>query len=181
MLRFLNAIVVVVFLTLGVVSVGAAVKSTARKTSSASSKSKKPSVSKRTPVRKAAASSKKKTVSSRRTTTSRRRSRSRSRHYTRVGQQKPQPERILEIEQALSQHGFFAGTPDPVWDAESVNALRRFQAQYHIEADGKLTALSVIALGLGPKRGAASPAIPASPTSSTTGSSGDNAGAATPQ
>ena len=48
--------------------------------------------------------------------------------------------------------GYFSGSVDGRWGTDSVDALRRFQADQSLEPDGKLGALSLIALGLGPKR-----------------------------
>lgn len=42
------------------------------------------------------------------------------------------------------------------WGTESVDALKRFQQDQKLEASGKLDSLSIIALGLGPKRDLAS-------------------------
>lgn len=201
MLRFVNAVVVIVVLTLGVMGAFGAGKPAGKKATSTSRKTtakrtpakrsfarsapaKKPAA-KRAPVRSSAASSKKKTSTAARRGTARRtvssRRRSRSRHYTRVGQQKPQPERILEIEQALAQQGFLPAPPDSVWDAHSTEAMRRFQAHNHITSDGKLNALSIIALGLGPKRGQSTPSLAAAGPA-TPSPSGDSAsGAASPQ
>jgi peptidoglycan hydrolase-like protein with peptidoglycan-binding domain len=64
----------------------------------------------------------------------------------------PTPERYKEIQQALADKGFYEGSIDGNWDAECVAALKRFQADQHLAVDGKLGALSIIALGLGPKR-----------------------------
>jgi len=46
-----------------------------------------------------------------------------------------------------------------------VEALKRFQASQNIDANGKINSLSLIALGLGPKREAAAKpaAVPAPP------------------
>jgi hypothetical protein len=38
------------------------------------------------------------------------------------------------------------------WNAASVEALKRFQAEQNIDGSGKINSLSLIALGLGPKR-----------------------------
>ena len=38
------------------------------------------------------------------------------------------------------------------WGPESVDALKRFQADQNLMPDGKINSLSLIALGLGPKR-----------------------------
>jgi len=45
---------------------------------------------------------------------------------------------------------------DGNWGPESVDALKRFQKDQNLDSDGKIGALSLMALGLGPKRGAAS-------------------------
>ena len=67
-------------------------------------------------------------------------------------QQAPTPERYKEIQQVLADKGYFKGSVDGRWAPDSVDALRRFQADQSLEPDGKLGALSLIALGLGPKR-----------------------------
>ena len=75
--------------------------------------------------------------------------------YRRSAQQQPTPARYKEIQQALSDKGYFSGTPDGTWGPESVDALKRFQRDQNIGDDGKIGALSLIALGLGPRRVAA--------------------------
>lgn len=101
------------------------------------------------------------TMPSRRTVGRRSARRRVSDHYTFVGQQRPAPERIQEIEQALANKGFLSGSPDSVWDDATADALRRFQQSQNLTADGKLSSLSLIALGLGPRSTAApSPAPP---------------------
>lgn len=67
-------------------------------------------------------------------------------------QNTPTPERYREIQQALVERGYTDATPDGVWNAQWIDSLRRFQADQNLEVDGKLGALSLIALGLGPKR-----------------------------
>ena len=64
----------------------------------------------------------------------------------------PSPERYQEIQQALSAKGYFKGEANGEWGSDSVDALRRFQTDQKLEPDGKLGSLSLIALGLGPKR-----------------------------
>jgi peptidoglycan hydrolase-like protein with peptidoglycan-binding domain len=76
-------------------------------------------------------------------------------------QQQPTPERYREIQQALAERGYFAGEPDGKWGPDSVEALKSFQRDQNLEGDGKLGALSIIALGLGPRRDGSS-APPAS-------------------
>jgi N-acetylmuramoyl-L-alanine amidase len=58
----------------------------------------------------------------------------------------------MEIQQALADKGYYMGPINGVWGSECVSALKRFQADQSIAADGKLGALSIIALGLGPQR-----------------------------
>ena len=67
-------------------------------------------------------------------------------------QSTPTQERYSQIQQALAERGYYDGAADGVWNAASVDALRRFQTDQNLEPDGKLGALSLIALGLGPKR-----------------------------
>jgi peptidoglycan hydrolase-like protein with peptidoglycan-binding domain len=67
-------------------------------------------------------------------------------------QQQPTPERYKEIQQALAEHGYFNGSVDGAWGADSVDALKRFQRDQNLTDDGKIGSLSLIALGLGPKR-----------------------------
>ena len=88
-----------------------------------------------------------------RTTTSRsRRTTSKSSGAARSYQQAPTPERYKEIQQALIDKGYLHGEATGQWGADSVDALKRFQADQNITADGKISALSLIGLGLGPKR-----------------------------
>jgi len=67
-------------------------------------------------------------------------------------QSAPSQERYREIQQALAERGYYDGAVDGVWNNSSVEALRRFQVDQNLDPDGKLGALSLIALGLGPKR-----------------------------
>ncbi len=70
----------------------------------------------------------------------------------RRGQQEPAPERYAEIQKALIDKGFLNGPATGKWGQESVDALKRFQRDQKLEPSGKLDALSLIGLGLGPKR-----------------------------
>ena len=74
-------------------------------------------------------------------------------HYH--GPQSPTPERYREIQQRLADKGYFHGPVDGNWGSDSVDALKRFQKEQGLEPDGKLGSLSLIAMGLGPKRLAA--------------------------
>lgn len=67
-------------------------------------------------------------------------------------QSAPTPERYMEIQKALAGKGYYQGDIDGIWDGECVEALRKFQASQNLAPDGKLGSLSLIALGLGPKR-----------------------------
>jgi hypothetical protein len=69
-------------------------------------------------------------------------------------QQQPEPERIREIQQALTDHGYPLEV-NGAWDASTVEALAKFQTEQKIEnlsGKGKLDSMTLIALGLGPKR-----------------------------
>ena len=70
----------------------------------------------------------------------------------RSSQQAPTPERYKEIQQSLASKGYMSGEPSGKWDTESGEALKRFQTDQNLTPDGKLNSLSLIALGLGPKR-----------------------------
>ena len=78
----------------------------------------------------------------------------------------PTPERYKQIQQALSSKGYLS--PEQAtgkWDDTSTAALRKFQADQNLDANGKINSLSLIALGLGPQRElAAKPAAPAPTT-----------------
>ena len=84
--------------------------------------------------------------------------------YQRSLQQQPTPERYREIQQALTEKGYFAGPVDGAWGADSVEALKRFQRDQNLTDDGKIGSLSLIALGLGPKREGSLPAPAADKT-----------------
>ena len=77
---------------------------------------------------------------------------SRAKPVRRSYQQAPTPERYQEIQQALADKGYFKGSVDGKWSADSVDALKKFQSEQSLEPDGKIGSLSLIALGLGPKR-----------------------------
>lgn len=64
----------------------------------------------------------------------------------------PTPERYKEIQQALASRGYFTAEPDGNWGPASIEALKRFQHDQNLVEDGKIGSLSLIALGLGPKR-----------------------------
>jgi hypothetical protein len=67
-------------------------------------------------------------------------------------QQAPTQDRYKEIQQALTSKGYFKGEPSGEWGPDSSDALKRFQTDQNLMPDGKISSLSLIALGLGPKR-----------------------------
>jgi peptidoglycan hydrolase-like protein with peptidoglycan-binding domain len=87
-----------------------------------------------------------------------RRSVSRKRPSAPSYQLHPEPARYAEIQKALAERGYFKGEPNGEWNDDSVEALRRFQADQKLPDDGKLTAPSLTALGLGPRHDGASAA-----------------------
>jgi murein L,D-transpeptidase YcbB/YkuD len=85
------------------------------------------------------------------TRTTKRASSTRPRKSTPPRQQTPSADRYAEIQQALAAKGYFTGQANGVWGADSIEALKRFQADQKLPPDGKIGSLSLIALGLGPK------------------------------
>lgn len=83
----------------------------------------------------------------------------------------PNPDRYQTIQKALADRGYFKGEQNGTWGDDSTNAMRRFQADQKIDNDGKIDALSLISLGLGPKHDGSTAAEPrVTPTSDTTSS-----------
>jgi Putative peptidoglycan binding domain len=79
-------------------------------------------------------------------------------------QMTPSPDRYREIQGALASKGFL--NPEDAtgtWNQASSDALKRFQAEQNLESSGKINSLSLIALGLGPKRETASAPPPKPP------------------
>jgi peptidoglycan hydrolase-like protein with peptidoglycan-binding domain len=113
-------------------------KTTKKRTNAVSVPVKRPT--KATPKSRAAAS---KTVKGKKTV---------SRIPARSRQLAPTKERYQQIQQALASKGYFSGEPTGVWGSDSTEALKRFQSDQSLTPDGKLGSLSLIALGLGPKR-----------------------------
>jgi peptidoglycan hydrolase-like protein with peptidoglycan-binding domain len=64
-------------------------------------------------------------------------------------QKAPTPQRIEEIQSALSRDGYYQGSPNGKWDSGTVDAMRRFQQEHGISPTGKLDAMSLQKLGLG--------------------------------
>lgn len=67
------------------------------------------------------------------------------------GQLRPTRDRYAEIQTALAQAGFFEGPANGQWGSSSVKALTAFQKDQGLEPTGKIDALSLIQLGLGPE------------------------------
>ena len=72
----------------------------------------------------------------------------------------PDADRLREIQKALADKGFFKGEVNGVWNTDSVDALKQFQAKQNLTPDGKINALSLIGLGLGPKHDSSVAALP---------------------
>jgi hypothetical protein len=73
----------------------------------------------------------------------------------------PDADRLREIQKALADKGYFKGETDGVWNADSMAALKQFQTDRNLTADGKISALSLIGLGLGPKHEGSVVSLPA--------------------
>jgi hypothetical protein len=76
-------------------------------------------------------------------------------------QSAPSPDRYKEIQDALASKGYLKSDSNGVWDAQSVDAMKRYQTDQKQEPTGKLTAASLIGLGLGPKTALISTPAPA--------------------
>lgn len=97
--------------------------------------------------------------------TTRARRRAPARKPTPARQSTPDRDRIIEIQQALTERGYPV-EPTGAWDPQSVAALKLFQEEHAIKnlsGRGKLDPLTLIALGLGPKHEPPAPAIPNPP------------------
>ncbi len=64
-------------------------------------------------------------------------------------QNEPSPDRYREIQGALASKGYLKSTPSGAWDAETQDAMRRYQADNQFEATGRINSRSLIGLGLG--------------------------------
>ncbi len=130
----------------------------------------------KSPQRKAATSSSKKTVSAKSNTSSHSRiTHGRRRRARRAPapayQLHPDTSRYAEIQKALSDRGYFKGEANGQWNDDSVDALKRFQADQKLDSGGKIDSRTLIGLGLGPKHDAslAPPHLaPSSPPAETT-------------
>ena len=99
-----------------------------------------------------------KTTSSRTTTSSKRGKKTVRRTATtwRSRQLSPTADRYKEIQTALASKGYLTREQaNGKWDDASTAALKKFQTDQNLDGNGKINSLSLIALGLGPKREAA--------------------------
>ncbi len=77
------------------------------------------------------------------------------------GQAAPTPDRINEIQAALTEKGAFAGEPTGKWDDSTVEAMKKFQTDNHLNPTGKIDASTLQKLGLGSETaGVAAPTPP---------------------
>lgn len=108
--------------------------------------------------------------------------RRRRRHRPRHGYQlHPTQARYKQIQQALADKGFLQpGDVDGFWGPKSIDAMKRFQAAKKLPSDGDIDALTLIALGLGPKHKSSIP-VTAAATSAKKSSSADTEADAQPQ
>ncbi len=110
------------------------------------------SATRKTAAKSASKKASSKSASSKKTSGSKKSAAAKRKPGWRAGQMSPTPERYREIQEALSRTGYLEGPATGVWDARSTESLKRFQEAQNLKPDGKLDSLSLIALGLGPKR-----------------------------
>jgi peptidoglycan hydrolase-like protein with peptidoglycan-binding domain len=68
-------------------------------------------------------------------------------------QKRPTKDRYAEIQTALANSGYYSGPANGTWGDDSVKALQEFQQAQGLEPSGKLDALTLIRLDLGPDYG----------------------------
>ena len=79
----------------------------------------------------------------------------------RTRQLTPTPDRYREIQDALASKGYLKSEDaNGTWNQNSVDALKKFQTEQNLDPTGKINSLSLIALGLGPKRDTVAAASP---------------------
>jgi hypothetical protein len=78
----------------------------------------------------------------------------------------PDPQRYAEIQRALTDRGYFHGESNGEWKDDSADALKRFQADQKLPDDGKISALTLTGLGLGPHHDGSTAATVPLPTTS---------------
>jgi len=73
----------------------------------------------------------------------------------------PTKDRYMEIQQALYEQGYLPSQPNGVWNQESVEALKQFQADQKLAVTGRISSLTLINLGLGPNHPSSEIPVPA--------------------
>lgn len=63
----------------------------------------------------------------------------------------PTPDRYRQIQESLASKGYLQTAPTGVWDSNSIDAMKKFQADQKLDATGKITSKTLISLGLGPR------------------------------
>jgi hypothetical protein len=129
----------------GCVALCAAMLSTAQDTQSDS----KPAATKQPTSHTSTSSHKKSSSTSAHSTTSKSK-KSRKTAANRHGQQKIDPQRALEIQQALIREHYLTGKPSGVWNDETQQAMQRYQADNNWQSKTTPDARALIKLGLGP-------------------------------
>lgn len=91
---------------------------------------------------------------------------SKSRRKPKVkGQAAPTPDRIKEIQSALQKDGSYEGEPTGKWDANTIDAMKKYQDKNGIPSTGKIDAASLNKLGLGSETAGKGAPVPAASTS----------------
>jgi hypothetical protein len=129
----------------GCVALCAAMLSAAQDTQADS----KPAATKQPTSHTSTSSHKKSSSASAHSTTSKSR-KSRKSAANRHGQQKIDPQRTLEIQQALIREHYLTGKPSGVWNDETQQAMQRYQADNNWQSKTTPDARALIKLGLGP-------------------------------
>lgn len=81
------------------------------------------------------------------------------------GQKAPTADRVTEIQEALAKNGAYPNDPSGKWDANTVDAMKKFQQANGLTPSGKMNALTLQKLGLGSDvAGRAAPRPEQSPT-----------------
>jgi hypothetical protein len=83
-------------------------------------------------------------------TSSKKRSRKSATNRRSRGQQKIDPQRALEIQQALIREHYLTGKPSGVWNDATQQAMQRYQADNNWQSKTTPDARALIKLGLGP-------------------------------
>jgi peptidoglycan hydrolase-like protein with peptidoglycan-binding domain len=93
------------------------------------------------------------------------------RHHTQREslQKAPTPDRISEIQSALTRVGYYQGDPNGKWDSNTIAAVEKFQSANDIDPTGKLDAPTLQKLGLGSDiAGVSAPRVVAPPLANLT-------------